>query len=140
MNIKKIIYLLDNTPNQPSTFRTKNWVEINDHSLGNYSTGSQIRFKFSVPRLSLCDYSGAYIRVSGTTTITGEGFDNVAKRTDERDEGVIFKNCALSAECTSEIINNQIDHAKDLDVLMTMYKLMQYRDNYSKASERQMLF
>ena len=116
--------MLDNTPNQPSTFRTKNWVGINDDSLGNYSTGSQIRFKFSMSRLSLCDYSDVYIRVSGTTRITGEGVDNVAKRTDERDKEVIFKNCELFIECTSKIINNQINYAKDLNVLMTMYKLM----------------
>ena len=45
MEDQKMINLLDNTSNQPSKFRTKNWFEINDQSRGMYSTGSDIRFK-----------------------------------------------------------------------------------------------
>ena len=40
MEYQKIINLLDNTPNQPSKFRTKNWVEINDDPRGTYNTRS----------------------------------------------------------------------------------------------------
>ena len=47
MKHQKIINLLDNKPNQPSKFRTKNWVEINDESHGRYSTNSLIKFKIS---------------------------------------------------------------------------------------------
>ena len=65
MEYEKIINLLKNTPNQPTKFRTKNWVEINDDSRGTYNTNSQIRFKTSMLRSSLCDYSEAYILVSG---------------------------------------------------------------------------
>ena len=50
MEYQKIINLLDNTPNQPSKFRAKNWVEINDGLYGAYCTGSQIKFKISVKR------------------------------------------------------------------------------------------
>ena len=66
MEYEKIINLLKNTPNQPTKFRTKNWVEINDDSRGTYNTNSQIRFETSMLRSSLCDYSEAYILVSGT--------------------------------------------------------------------------
>ena len=55
------INLLENTPNQPIKFRTKKCVEINDESRGTYNTNSQIRFKTSMLRSSLCDYSDAYI-------------------------------------------------------------------------------
>ena len=61
MEYQKIINLLDNTPNQPSKFRTKNWVEITDDSLGTYNTNSQIKFKIKMLNLSVSDYSVAYI-------------------------------------------------------------------------------
>ena len=62
--------MLDNTSNQPIKFRTKNWVEINDDSREIHNTNSQIKFKTSMSRSSLCDYSDAYIPASGTITIT----------------------------------------------------------------------
>ena len=70
MEYKKIINLLDNTPNQTSKFRTKNWVEINDVARGTYNTNSQIKFETSMLKSSFCDYSDAYILVSETITIT----------------------------------------------------------------------
>ena len=82
----------------------------------------------------LCDYSNAYLLVSGTVTIGGAGADDNAKRTDERDKGVIFKNCAPYTDFKSEINNTQIDNTKHLDVVMPMYNLIEYSNNYSKAS------
>ena len=61
MEYQKIINLLDNTPNQPSKFRTKNWIKINDDSRGTYNANSHIKFKTSMLRSGLCDYSDAYI-------------------------------------------------------------------------------
>ena len=69
MAYQKVINLLDNTPNHPTKFKTKNWVEINDESRGTYNTNSQPRFKTSMIRSSLCDYSDAYILAKGTITI-----------------------------------------------------------------------
>ena len=71
--------MLDNTPNQPTKFRTKNWVEINDDARGTYNINSQIKFKTSMLKSSLCDYSDAYVLVSGTITITREGNNDAAK-------------------------------------------------------------
>ena len=48
---------------------------------------------------------------------------------------VVFKNCAPFTDCISEINNTQIDHAKDIDIVMSMYNLIEYRDNYSKTWE-----
>ena len=82
MEYQKIINFLDNTPNQPIKFKTKNWVEINDDSRRTYNTNSQIKFRTSTLSSSLCDYSDAYILVRGTITITGAGNDDV--RLDDR--------------------------------------------------------
>ena len=67
MEYQKVANLLDNASNQPSKFRTKNWVEINDESRGTYSVNKQVNFKTSMPRSSLCDYSDTYIFVKGNT-------------------------------------------------------------------------
>ena len=55
-----------------------------------------------------------------------------SKKTDERDKEVIFKNCAPFINCKTEIINTEIDNAKNIDIVMPMYNLIEYRDNYSK--------
>ena len=60
MEYKKIMNLLDNTPNQLSKFKTKNWVEINDEPRVTHNKDNQIIFKTSMVRSSLCDYSDAY--------------------------------------------------------------------------------
>ena len=60
MKYKKIINLLDNKLDQPSNFKTKNLVEINDESRGKYNEDNQIRFKTSMLRSSSCDYSDEY--------------------------------------------------------------------------------
>ena len=83
---------------------------------------------------SSCDYSNAYILVSRTTTITGAGNDDAVRRLDERNKGIIFKNCAPFTDCISEINNTQTDDAKYKDVVMPMYNLIEYSDNYLKTS------
>ena len=62
MKYQKIINLLDNTPNKPTKFRTKNWVEINDDSRGTWNNNSQIKFKTSSLRSRLCDYSDIHLK------------------------------------------------------------------------------
>ena len=85
-------------------------------------------------RSNLCDYADAYILVKGTIRITGAGDDAAARQADERDKGAIFKNCAPLTKCTSRINNKGIDNAQDIDVVMPMYNLIEYSDNYSKTS------
>ena len=126
--------MIDDTSNQPSKFTTKNWVEINDESRGAYNVNSQIKFKTTMLKSSLCDYSDAYILVKGTITIARAGVDAAARQTDERDKGVAFENCAPFTNCISEINNTQIDNAKNIDIVMPMYNLIEYSDNYAKTS------
>ena len=118
----------DNKSNQPYKFRTKNWVEINVESRGTYNVNSQIKFKTTMLKSSLCDYSDAYILVKGTITITGAGDDAAARQADERDKGLVFKNCAAFTNCISEINNTQVDNAKDIDIVMPMYNLIEHSE------------
>ena len=134
MEYQKIANLIDDASNQPSKFRTKNWVEINYESRGAYNVNSQIKFKTTMLKSSLCDYSDAYILVKRKITITGEGADEAARQADESDKGVTFENCAPFTNCISEINNTQIDNAKDTDIVMPMYNLIEYSDNYGKTS------
>ena len=124
---------MDSAPNQPFTFRTRNWVEINDESRETY-TGNDIKFKTTMLRSNLCDYADAYILAKGTIKITRAGDDAAARQADERDKGVTFKNCAPFTKCINRINNTQIDNAKDIDIVMPMYNLNEYSDNYSKTS------
>ena len=110
MEYQKIANLLESTSDNPSKFRTRNWVEINDESRGTY-TSNDIKFKTTMLRSNLCDYADAYILVKGTITITGAGADAVARQADEREKGVTFKNCAAFTKCISRIDNTNIDTA-----------------------------
>ena len=85
-------------------------------------------------RSNLCDYADSYILVKGTITITGDVDDAAARRADERNKGVTFKNCAPFTKCISRINNTDIDNAHDTDIVMPMYNLIEYSDNYSKTS------
>ena len=134
MEYQKIANLIGDRSIQPSEFRARNWVEINDESRGAYNVNSQIKFKTTMLKSSLCDYSDAYILVKGTITINGRAADAAARQADERDKGVSFKNCAPFINCIREINNTQIDNAKDIDIVMPMYNLIENSDNYAKTS------
>ena len=92
-------------------------------------------FKTTMLKSSLCDYSGAYILVKERKTITRAGADTAARQADERNNEVIFKNYATFINCKSEINNTEIDNAKDTDIVMVIYNLIEYSDDYSKKSE-----
>ena len=67
-------------------------------------------------------------------TITGEVDNKATRQADERDKGEAFKNCAPFTNCISEINNTQVDNPKDFDIVLPMYNLIEYSDNYSKTS------
>ena len=117
MEYQKIENLLDTESNQPYKFRTKNWVEINDESRGTY-TSNDIKFRTAMLRSNLCDYADAYILVKRAITIAGARNDDAAKRADERDKGVTFKNCAPFTKYISRMNNTDIGNAKDIDIAM----------------------
>ena len=133
MEYQKIANLIDDdTSNQPSKFRTRNWVEINDESRGAYNVNSQIKFKTTMLKSSLCDHSDAYILVQGTISVNNTAAQIAAAN--NTNKKVIFKNCAPFTNCISEINNTQIDNAKDIDIVMPMYNLIGYGDNYAKTT------
>ena len=83
---------------------------------------------------SLCDYSDAYILVK-----RNKSADNTAAKgaaANDTSKKVIFKTCAPFTDCISEINNTQVDNTKDIDIVMPMCNLIEYSDNYSKASGR----
>ena len=124
--------MIDDTSNQPSKFRTRNWVEINDESRGAYNVNSQIKFKTTMLKSSLCDYSDAYILVKGTISVNNTAAADAA--VNNTNKKVIFKNCAPFTNCISEINDTQIDNAKDIDIVMPMHNLIEYNDNYAKTT------
>ena len=82
-------------------------------------------------KFSLCDYSDVYVLVKGNITVNrnagvGAAANNVGKK-------VIFKNCAPFTNCIGKINNTQIDNAECIDIVMLMYNLIEYSDNYSKT-------
>ena len=132
MEYQKIANLLNVASNKTSKFRTRNWVEINDDIRGGDSLNKQIRFKTSMLRSSLCDHSDAYILVKGNITVNNTADAGVA--TNNTNKKVILKNCPPFTNCISKINNTQIDNAEYIDIVMPIYNLIEYSDNYSKTS------
>ena len=88
------------------------------------------KFKRSMLKSSLCDYSDAHRLVCGTITVKNTGTAAVPNNIKD----IIIKNCVPFTDCVSEINNTQIDNEKDIDVVIPMYNLIEYSDNYSKSS------
>ena len=105
-------------------------MKKNDDAHGTYNTNSQTKFKTTMLKSNLCNYSDAYILVSGTITVRNTG---TAANPNNR-KNLIIKNCAPFNDCISEINNMQIEYAEDIDIVMPMYSLIEYSDNYSKTS------
>ena len=133
MEYQKVANLIDyDTSNQPSKFRTRNWIEINEESRVAYNVISQIKLKTIMLKSSLCDYSDVYILVKGTISVNNTAAQGAAAN--NTNKKVIFKNCAPFINCISEINNTQIDNAKDIDIVMPMYNLIEYSNNYAKTT------
>ena len=81
---------------------------------------------------SLCDYRDVYILMSETVTVVGAEAYNTAIAADRKGKKAIFKNCALFTDWITEINNTQVNNEKDLDVVMPIYNLIEYGDNYAK--------
>ena len=78
MEYQKITNLLGNTSDKVPRFITKKWIEVHDQSGEIYSTIKQIKFKTSMLRSGLCDYSDPYIVVKGVITVSAtDGTSNI---------------------------------------------------------------
>ena len=96
------------------TVRRK-WNIVNDISKANYNVGNEIIYNTEVLKSNLCDYNDAYILVRGDITVVAAPATQVA-----------FKNCAPFTKCITKIDGTTIDDAKDLDLVMPMYNLIEY--------------
>ena len=129
MEYQKITNLLGSIPDKVPRFITKKLIEVHDQSGEAYNTNKQIRFKTSMLRSDLCDYSDAYIVAKGIVTVSADERDR-----DEMNRQVILKNNAPFISCTSKINGAFVENAEDLDIVMPMYNLLEYSKNYSTTS------
>ena len=131
MENQKIINLLDKIDTDSKHFATKKWYIINDKNNTNYGvnkdTGANnpdtIKYDTRVLKPNLCDYAEAYILVDGTIRGTGDNNTRLA-----------LKNCAPFSKCNLEINDEHVDTAENLDIVMPMYNLIEYSDNYQDSS------
>ena len=124
-------YAVDSESENLSKFVTREFVRVN--SLSNtYNENKSIRFKTPMLRSDLCDYADVYILVNGTITVNGivNGAENEINR---RNRPLILKNNAPFVSCIIKINNELIEDAEDLDVVMPMYNLLEYSQNYRKT-------
>ena len=124
METQKILNLLG----ESSKFATRKWYVINGQNNTDYGEGNEdsttIKFETKVIKSNLCDYSDAYILVTGNITATGG----------DANTRVAFKNCAPFTKCITHINDEHVDNADNLDIIMPMYNLIEYSDNYSDTS------
>ena len=133
MENQKIINLLDKIDTDSKHFATKKWYVINDENSTNYgvdkNTGGNnpdtIKYDTRVLKPNLCDYAEAYILVDGTIRAANAVNNNTR---------LALKNCAPFTKCNLEINNEHVDTAENLDIVMPMYNLIEYSDNYQDSS------
>ena len=125
MEIQKIPNSLGDVDNESLKFATRKWYVIIDQKNTVYGQGNEsgttVKFETQVIKSSLCDYSDAYILVTGNITAVGN---------DANTKGA-FKNCAPFMKCVTHINHEHVDTADNLDIVMPMYNLIEYSDNYS---------
>ena len=132
MENQKIINLLNKDDTDSKHFATKKWYIINDDNNTNYgvdkNTGANnpdtIKYDTRVLKPNLCDYADAYILVDGTirAAVTDANFR------------LALKNCAPFKKCNLEINDEHVDTAENLEIVMPMYNLIEYSDNYQDSS------
>ena len=131
--IKLITYYFLKKVKNYLNFVTREYVKVNSLS-DTYNENKSIRFKTPMLRSDLCNYSDAYILVKGTITVTANGDNNNANNVrDKRNRPLILKNNAPFVSCITRINVELIDDAEDLDIVMPMYNLLEYRKNYRKT-------
>ena len=128
METQKIVNLLNDSDNESSKFATRKFYIINDQDNGQYGRGnkndSTIKFERRVIKPNIYDYSDAYILVTRDIKVA----DVTA------DTNVAFKNCAPFTRCVTHINDAHVETALNLDIIMPMYNLIEYSDNYADSS------
>ena len=126
MEYDKINNLVNSESEKLSKFATRDYIKVN--SLSNtYNENMSIRFKTPMLRSDLCDYADAYILVNGTVTVAGN------QPRDRQNRPLILKNNAPFVSCITRINNELVEDADDLDIVISMYNLLEYSKNYRKT-------
>ena len=134
MEYHEITNLLGTTPDEVPRFITKKWIEVHDQSGSaedRYKPSKQIRFKTSMLRSDLCGFSDVCIVVKGDIAVTETADRNF---TDVRNRFLAFKNNAPFTNSISKINNALTDNAEDLNIVKSMYNLLEYSKNYKKSN------
>ena len=124
METQKIVNLLNGSENDNSKFATKKWCIIDIESNNNHSQNDEIKFLTWSIESGLCDYSDAYILVTG----------NIAATPNNAATQVVLKNCAPFEKCRTEINETFVDETDFINITMPMYNLIEYSANYSSTS------
>ena len=128
MEFNKINNLLGPAHDKVPRFITKKWIEVQSQSGCTYNTSKLIRFKTSMLRSDLCDYSDAYIWINGKITATN------TRNNANFDRRLMLKNNVPFISCISKIIGELVENAEDLDIVIPMCNLLEYSKNYEKTS------
>ena len=128
MEFNKINNLLGPAHDKVPRFIIKKWIEVQSESGNTYNTSKPIRFKTSMRRSELCDYSDAYVWVKGKITVTNPN-DNANFNNE-----LTLKNNTPFISCISKINGDLVENAEDLDIVMPMYNMLEYSKNYEKTS------
>ena len=128
METQKIVKLLNGSDNESSEFATRKWYIINDQNNGQYGRGNEndstIKLETKVIKPNFCDYSDAYILVTGDIELAdAAAYTNVA-----------FKSCVPFTRCVTHINDEHVETAETLDIIMPLYNLIEYSDNYVDSS------
>ena len=128
METQKTVNLLNDSNKEFSKFATRKWCITNDQNNGQYGRGNEndstIKFETKVIKPNLCDYSDAHILLAGDIKFADVRADN----------NVVFKNCAPFTRCVTHINDEHVETAENLDIIMPLYNLIEYSDNYSDSS------
>ena len=128
MEFSKINNLLGPSHDKVGRFITKKWIEVQSQSENTYNTSKPIRFKTSMFRSDICDYSDAFVWVKGKITVTNPN-DNA-----NFNKELTLKNNSPFISCISKINSELVENAEDLGIVMPMYNLLEYSTNYEKTS------
>ena len=134
METEKIVNLLNSSENEYSKFATKQWYVIDSETKSEYSHHNPIKFLTKRIESSLCDYSDAYILVTGDIVLKKRNAANTDDENINAATQVVFKNCAPFKDCRTEINDTFVDYANFINIAMPMYNLIEYTDNYSDTS------
>ena len=111
--------LLDNIADKVTRFITRKWIKVHDQSGETCNTSKQVRFKTSMLRSDLFDFSDTYIVVKGIVTVSADEKDR-----DEMNREVILKNNTPFISCVSKINGVIVENSEGLDTVMPMYNLL----------------